>query len=142
MKAKFIAYPEAILAIKRIFTNHNAPNYKLFVTDKKTPAFKNWKTLIAESEMVMQDYVVTKKTSWFVIKRTFKAGLPFILLVAKKFVNWKCLKTGNDAVDGMTGRRLGLFNTHTPLPQQLKFLLRRLLILNGNCFTRGTFLLI
>jgi prolyl oligopeptidase len=57
---KSAAYPEAIGDKLYIFTNDNAPNYRLMVAEKNNPGYKNWKVLIPESETVMQSYVVTK----------------------------------------------------------------------------------
>lgn len=36
-----------------IFTNHNAPNYKVVTVDSSNPAPENWKNLIAETENVL-----------------------------------------------------------------------------------------
>ncbi|HRP02405.1 MAG TPA: prolyl oligopeptidase family serine peptidase [Candidatus Kapabacteria bacterium] len=41
------------------FTNDNAPNYKLMVTDLNKPEYKNWVDLIPEQETVMDGYVLT-----------------------------------------------------------------------------------
>lgn len=40
-------------------TNHEAPNFKLMIADKKNPKFEQWKTLIPEQETVLENYVVT-----------------------------------------------------------------------------------
>ncbi len=40
-------------------TNDNAPNFKLMVADKDNPTFENWKTLVPESETVMENYIIT-----------------------------------------------------------------------------------
>ncbi len=42
-----------------IFTNDNAPNYKLMVSDIKYPEYSNWKDLIPEQETVMDGFVIT-----------------------------------------------------------------------------------
>jgi prolyl oligopeptidase len=44
-----------------IFTNHNAPKFKIMVADLKNPEFANWKDLIPESEAVLEGYDVTDK---------------------------------------------------------------------------------
>lgn len=36
-----------------IFTNHNAPNYRVVIVDSSNPAPENWKNLIAETENVL-----------------------------------------------------------------------------------------
>ncbi|MES2627846.1 MAG: hypothetical protein V4616_02650, partial [Bacteroidota bacterium] len=57
---KSASYPEAIGEKLYIFTNDNAPNYKLMVGDVKQPNSSNWKVLIPEGETVMQGYAITK----------------------------------------------------------------------------------
>lgn len=42
-----------------IYTNYEAPNYKLMVTDIEKPEFKNWKDLIPEQETVLSSFVIT-----------------------------------------------------------------------------------
>ncbi len=44
-----------------IYTNHEAPNFKLMVTDKSKPSFENWKELYGEKETVLESYTVTPK---------------------------------------------------------------------------------
>lgn len=41
------------------FTNHEAPNYKIMVTDKNKPSFDNWTTLYPESDTVLEGYSIT-----------------------------------------------------------------------------------
>jgi prolyl oligopeptidase len=41
------------------FTNHEAPNFKLMVTEKNTPEFENWKELVPEGETVIESYAIT-----------------------------------------------------------------------------------
>ncbi|HMQ46155.1 MAG TPA: prolyl oligopeptidase family serine peptidase [Saprospiraceae bacterium] len=44
------------------YTNHEAPNFKLMLADKKQAGFKNWKTLIPEKkDVVLENYTVTPK---------------------------------------------------------------------------------
>ncbi|MFK7809476.1 MAG: prolyl oligopeptidase family protein [Saprospiraceae bacterium] len=58
---KHRAYPEALDDKIYFFTNDEAPNFKIMVTDKSSPDFKNWKTLIPEKEdMVIEGFEVTK----------------------------------------------------------------------------------
>ncbi len=42
-----------------IYTNDNAPNYKLMVTDINKPEYENWKDLIPESKNVMVGHEIT-----------------------------------------------------------------------------------
>jgi len=42
-----------------IFTNHEAPNYRLMITDLDKPEFENWKDFYPEGETVLQGYAVT-----------------------------------------------------------------------------------
>jgi len=58
---KSAAYPDAIGDKLYIFTNDNAPNYRLLVADKNKPEYKNWKELIPEGKTVLQSYAITKK---------------------------------------------------------------------------------
>ena len=58
--SEFNAYPYALGDKLYILTNDNAPRFKLMKADVSNPEYKNWKTLIPESETVMQNYVVTK----------------------------------------------------------------------------------
>ena len=56
---KYSVYPNAMGERFYMRTNDNAPNYKLMVGDVKQPDAKNWKVLIPESDVVIEDYVVT-----------------------------------------------------------------------------------
>ncbi len=60
-----------------IFTNDNAPNYKLMVTDLDKPDYKNWKDLIPEQETVMNGYVLT---SDYILVRDIKDVLSRIMV--------------------------------------------------------------
>lgn len=42
-----------------LYTNHEAPNFKLMVADFKQPGFEHWKELIPEQETVLEGYSVT-----------------------------------------------------------------------------------
>lgn len=54
------AYPFAYKGKIYFYTNDNAPNFKLMVTDENKPEFENWKTLIPEREdLVIEDYEIT-----------------------------------------------------------------------------------
>lgn len=56
---EFRAYPFLWKNKLYIFTNHEAPNYKVMVTDIDKLHFTNWKTLIPESETVIEGYELT-----------------------------------------------------------------------------------
>jgi prolyl oligopeptidase len=56
---KYRAYPYAINGKIYFMTNHEAPNFKLMVTDEKNPDFKNWKELVPEGETVLENYIIT-----------------------------------------------------------------------------------
>jgi prolyl oligopeptidase len=58
---EFRASPNAIDDKIYFFTNHEAPNFKLMVTDKSKPHFDNWKELYPEKETVLENYDVTPK---------------------------------------------------------------------------------
>ncbi len=56
---EFRAYPNAIDDKIYFYTNHDAPNFKLMVTDKANPKFEDWKELYGEKETVFENYVIT-----------------------------------------------------------------------------------
>jgi prolyl oligopeptidase len=58
---QYQATPNAIGDKIYIYTNHEAPNYKLMVADKNQPKFENWQVLYAEKETVMDGYTITPK---------------------------------------------------------------------------------
>jgi prolyl oligopeptidase len=57
---KFRASPYAIDDKIYFMTNHEAPNFKLMVTDKNNADFENWQELIPEKETVLENYIITK----------------------------------------------------------------------------------
>jgi prolyl oligopeptidase len=57
---KFRANPYAIGDKIYIYTNDNAPNFKIMVADKAKPQFANWKELYSEKETVLEGYEVTQ----------------------------------------------------------------------------------
>ena len=58
---KYRAFPDAQGDKIYFFTNHEAPNFKIMVTDKAKPDFANWKDLVPEKEdMVIEGFEVTK----------------------------------------------------------------------------------
>ncbi len=57
---KYRAFPDAIGEKIYFITNHEAPNFKIMVTDKANPDFKNWKVLVPEQkDMVIEGFEVT-----------------------------------------------------------------------------------
>ena len=94
------AYPEAIGDKLYIFTNDNAPNYKLLVGDKNNPESKNWKVLIPESKTVMQSYAVTKKSIIIQDKIDIMSRLTLYDLNGKRLKEISLPEVGN--VSGMS----------------------------------------
>jgi prolyl oligopeptidase len=89
------AYPEAIGDKLYIYTNNDAPNYKLMVADKSNAAFANWKVLIPESETVMQSYIVTKNNIIIQDKKDIQSRLTLYSLDGKKLNQVELPETGN-----------------------------------------------
>ncbi|OQY93105.1 MAG: hypothetical protein B6D37_12580 [Sphingobacteriales bacterium UTBCD1] len=94
---KSIAYPEAIGDKLYIFTNDNAPNYRLMIANVNNPGYKNWKTLIPESKTVMQGYVVTKHNIIIQDKKDIQSRLTLYDLQGKKIRVLALPETGNVA---------------------------------------------
>ena len=94
---KSTCYPEAIGDKLYIFTNDNAPNYRLMVAEKNNPEYKNWKTLIPESETVMQSYVVTKNNIIIQDKKDIQSRLTLYGLDGNKIKQIDLPETGNVA---------------------------------------------
>jgi len=117
---KSAAYPEAIRDKLYIFTNDNAPYYRLMVADKNNPEYKNWKTLIPESETVMQSYIVTKTNIIIQDKKNIQSRLTLYDLNGKKLKQIDLPETGN--VGGITYDREEdsvyiTLNTFTSMPK-------------------------
>ncbi len=91
------AYPEAIGDKLYIYTNDNAPNFKLMIADKNNAEYKNWKTLIPESETVMQSYVVTKNNIIIQDKKDIQSRLTLYDMDGKKIKQLELPETGNVA---------------------------------------------
>ncbi|MFZ4549635.1 MAG: prolyl oligopeptidase family serine peptidase, partial [Bacteroidales bacterium] len=94
------AYPDAIGDKLYIFTNDNAPNYKLLVADKNNPESKNWKVLIPESKTVMQSYAITKKSIIIQDKIDIMSRLTLYDLNGKRLKEISLPEVGN--VSGMS----------------------------------------
>ena len=89
------AYPEAIGDKLYIFTNDNAPNYRLMTADVANPEYKNWKNLIPESETVMQSYVVTKNNIIIQDKKDIQSRLTLYDLNGSKIKQIELPEVGN-----------------------------------------------
>ncbi len=100
---KHNAYPEAIGNKMYILTNDNAPNYRLMEADTADPEYKNWKTLIPESETVMQTYVVTKNNIIVQDKKDIQSRLTLYDLQGKRLNEIKLPEVGN--VSGISYNR-------------------------------------
>ena len=94
---KSTCYPEAIADKLYIFTNDNAPNYRLMIAEKNNPEYKNWKTLTPESETVMQSYVVTKNNIIIQDKKDIQSRLTLYDLDGNKIKQIDLPETGNVA---------------------------------------------
>ncbi len=92
-------YPEAIGDKLYIFTNDNAPNYRLLVAEKKNPEYKNWKEIIPEGKTVLQSYAVTKKNIIIQDKIDIQSRLTLYDLNGKRIKQIELPETGN--VSGM-----------------------------------------
>jgi len=92
---KSAAYPEAIGDKLYIFTNDNAPNYRLLLADKKNPEYKNWKELIPEGKTVLQSYAVTKKNIIIQDKLDIQSRLTLYDLNGKRIRQIVLPETGN-----------------------------------------------
>jgi prolyl oligopeptidase len=90
-------YPEAIGDKLYIFTNDNAPNYRLMLADKNNPDYKNWKVLIPEGETVMQSYIVTKQNIIIQDKKDIQSRLTLYDLNGQKIKQIDLPETGNVA---------------------------------------------
>ncbi len=117
---KSSAYPEAIGDKLYIFTNDNAPNYRLLVADKNNPDYKNWKTLIPEGETVMQGYAVTKHNIIIQDKKDIQSRLTLYDLTGKKIKQVELPEAGNVASVGYDREEDSVYitlNTFTSTPK-------------------------
>lgn len=89
------AYPEAIGDKLYIFTNDNAPNFKLMVADKSAAEHKNWKTLVPEGKTVMQGYIVTKNNIIIQDKKDIQSRLTLYDLNGKRLKQIDLPELGN-----------------------------------------------
>ncbi len=58
---KYRVTPSAIDDKIYLFTNHEAPNFKLMVADCSNPTFEDWKELYGEQETVLESFTITPK---------------------------------------------------------------------------------
>ena len=89
------AYPEAIGDNLYIFTNDNAPNFRLMIANKNNAKLKNWKTLVPESETVMQNYVVTKNSIIIQDKKDIQSRLTLYDLSGNRIKQIELPEVGN-----------------------------------------------
>lgn len=114
------AYPEAIGDKLYIFTNDNAPNYRLMIAGKSNPTYRNWKTLIPESETVMQGYVVTKHNIIIQDKKDIQSRLTLYDLDGNKLKQLELPEVGNVAGIGYDREEDSVYltlNTFTSTPK-------------------------
>ncbi len=117
---KSAVYPEAIGDKLYILTNDNAPNYRLIVAEKNNPEYKNWKTLIPESETVMQSYVVTKNNIIIQDKKDIQSRLTLYDLDGNKIKQIELPETGNVASISYDREEDSVYmtlNTFTSIPK-------------------------
>src|SRR5690348_770356 len=117
---KSSAYPEAIGDKLYIFTNDNAPNYRLMVADKNHPEYKDWKVLIPESETVMQGYVVTKHNIIIQDKKDIQSRLTLYDFDGNKIKQIDLPETGNVASVSYDREEDSVYltlNTFTSMPK-------------------------
>ncbi len=100
---KYKAYPEAINDQLYILTNDHASNFKLMVAEKSNPSFENWKELIPEGNMVLQDYVVTKNNVIVQRKMDTQSKLTLFDLKGNKIKDLELPDVGS--VDGISYKR-------------------------------------
>lgn len=58
-RSKFKVSPTVKDGKLYVYTNHEAPNYRIMVTDVSKPEFENWVDLIPETETVISSYAIT-----------------------------------------------------------------------------------
>ncbi len=63
---KYYAAPEIRNNKIYIYTNYEAPNYKIMLTEVTKPEFENWKPFIAEQNTFLEGFVIT--SDYFIIQ--------------------------------------------------------------------------
>ena len=116
----FNAYPEAIGDKLYMFTNDNAPNFRLMTADVAQPEYKDWHVLIPEGETVMQSCVVTKHNIIVQDKKDIQSRLTLYDLDGKRIREIELPEQGN--VGGISyDRELDsvymTLNTFTTMPK-------------------------
>src|SRR6185312_13994533 len=117
---KSAVYPEAIGDKLYILTNDNSPNYRLMVAEKNNPEYENWKTLIPESETVMQSYVVTKNNIIIQDKKDIQSRLTLYDLEGNRIKQIDLPETGNVAGISYDREEDSIYmtlNTFTSMPK-------------------------
>ena len=117
---EFNAYPEAIGDKLYMFTNDNAPNFRLMTADVSRPEYKDWRVLIPEGETVMQSCVVTKHNIIVQDKKDIQSRLTLYDLDGKRIREIELPEQGN--VGGISyDRELDsvymTLNTFTTMPK-------------------------
>lgn len=100
---KHNAYPTAIGDKLYMLTNDNAPNYRLMTANVSEPEYKNWKTLIPESETVIQNFEVTKNNIIIQDKKDIQSRLRLYTLNGEFIREIELPEVGN--VGGMSYNR-------------------------------------
>ena len=117
---EYNAYPEAIGDKLYMFTNDNAPNFRLMTADVAQPEYKDWRVLIPEGETVMQSCVVTKHNIIVQDKKDIQSRLTLYDLDGKRIREIELPEQGN--VGGISyDRELDsvymTLNTFTTMPK-------------------------
>ncbi|HIC8809307.1 prolyl oligopeptidase family serine peptidase [Elizabethkingia anophelis] len=92
---KYQAIPQTIGNRIYIKTNDNAPKYKIMIAEKERPESNFWKTLIPESEAVIEDYVVTQNNIIVQSKYDLVSHLTIYDLNGKKLRNMPLPEEGS-----------------------------------------------
>lgn len=77
------------------FTNYDAPNYKIMVTDFEHPEFEHWKPLIPEMDVPIENYTVTNDYILVHTKRDVLSQLLVYSLDGKFFKQMELPELGN-----------------------------------------------
>ncbi|MDT3739476.1 MAG: prolyl oligopeptidase family serine peptidase [Candidatus Kapabacteria bacterium] len=96
-KTKYTANPIVKDGRMFIYTNHEAPNYRIMATTIDKPEFKYWKDLIPESETVISGFVVTSDYIIVQDKKDVLSRLIVYDLTGKKVKTLEIPEIGNVA---------------------------------------------
>lgn len=92
---KYSAYPSVRHGKIWIYTNHEAPNNKLMVTDIEKPKFENWVDFYPEQETVLSGYVITNDYVIIQYKKDVLSRLAVYDLTGKKVKELELPEVGN-----------------------------------------------